>query len=222
MIIDSKKNVYITGSSNGVAANDYVTIKYDGRGNTAWTQRYPVTANKYELPVGLAIDKAGNVFVAGTSVRTYWSYDYTTIKYGPDGTERWAAYYDGARGSDFAAAIALDQDGAAYVTGRSFGVNSSNDFVTVKYSPSGLQQWVARYAGGGGGVDGATAITVDPGKNVFVTGYTLNQLTSLDYETVRYDSNGSLQWASTYRVGGGLAPSVLSHHRTYGSVYGGS
>ena len=25
-----------------------------------------------------------------------------------------------------------------------------------------------------------------------------------------------------YRVGGGLAPSVLPHHRTYGSVYGGS
>lgn len=24
------------------------------------------------------------------------------------------------------------------------------------------------------------------------------------------------------RVGGGIAPAVLSHHRTYGSVYGGS
>ncbi|TRO19709.1 hypothetical protein EQ826_18010 [Ectopseudomonas mendocina] len=24
------------------------------------------------------------------------------------------------------------------------------------------------------------------------------------------------------RVGGGVAPAVLSHHRTYGSVYGGS
>ena len=24
------------------------------------------------------------------------------------------------------------------------------------------------------------------------------------------------------RVGGGFAPAVLSHHRTYGSVYGGS
>ena len=26
----------------------------------------------------------------------------------------------------------------------------------------------------------------------------------------------------TYRVGGGVAPAVLPHHRTYGSVYGGS
>ncbi|MDP2885350.1 MAG: hypothetical protein Q8P51_10060 [Ignavibacteria bacterium] len=27
---------------------------------------------------------------------------------------------------------------------------------------------------------------------------------------------------SAYRVGGGVAPAVLPHHRTYGSVYGGS
>ena len=36
-------------------------------------------------------------------------------------------------------------------------------------------------------------------------------------------SNGArIRWAPYYRVGGGIAPAVLPHHRTYGSVYGGS
>ncbi len=196
--VDDSQNVYITGSSNGATANDYVTVKYDGRGSMAWIQRYHVTANRNEVPAAIAVDKAGNVLVTGTSIRPSGSYDYTTIKYTPDGTLQWVAYYDGAGGSDFAAAVALDQDGAIYVTGKSLGINSSADFATVKYNASGRQQWAARFAGGQGGVDGATAISVDPGKNVFVTGYTFNQLTSLDYETIRYDSNGIQQWASCY------------------------
>lgn len=198
IVVDDSENVYITGSSNGATANEYVTIKYDGRGNTVWIGRYSGTTNRYEVPAALAVDKGGNVFVTGTSVRPSGSYDYATIKYGPNGTQQWVAYYDGAGGSDFAAAIALDRDGAVYVTGKSFGINSSSDFATVKYDPSGRQQWVARFAGGGGGVDGARAIAVDSRKNVFVTGFTFNQLTSLDYETIRYDSNGIQQWASCY------------------------
>jgi hypothetical protein len=35
------------------------------------------------------------------------------------------------------------------------------------------------------------------------------------------DSAG-FQWFPPDRVGGGVTPAVLSHHRTYGSVYGGS
>jgi len=37
------------------------------------------------------------------------------------------------------------------------------------------------------------------------------------------NGNEAIKWAALYnRVGGGLAPSVFPHHRTYGSVYGGS
>ncbi|AXO60759.1 hypothetical protein DZC76_05100 [Pseudomonas sp. phDV1] len=35
-------------------------------------------------------------------------------------------------------------------------------------------------------------------------------------------SHGATRHAWRNRVGGGVAPAVLSHHRTYGSVYGGS
>jgi len=33
---------------------------------------------------------------------------------------------------------------------------------------------------------------------------------------------GRCNWGMRNRVGGGVAPAVLPHHRTYGSVYGGS
>ena len=62
--------------------------------------------------------------------------------------EAWVARYNGP-GNDFdaAEAIAVDNSGNVYVTGRSSDPDFSTHYATVKSNSAGQQQWIARYYG---------------------------------------------------------------------------
>lgn len=58
-----------------------------------------------------------------------------------------------------------------YICGSGFYQTTGDDLISVKYSPAGIQQWVATYTGivpNGG--DGAKDILIDSNQNVYVTG----------------------------------------------------
>lgn len=85
--------------------------------------------------------------------------------------EAWVARHDEpGHAGDFATAMATDGSGNIYVTGYSQSVGSSPDYLTIKYSASGVQQWSARYNGPGNTNDYAVALAVDGAGNVYVTG----------------------------------------------------
>ena len=111
----------------------------------------------------------------------------------------WVARYNSpANGADEAGAIAVDNTGNIYVTGRSYDPITSHDYVTVKYNSSGVEQWVARYNGPIDYVDYTFAIAVDNVGNVYVTGDSYSSVTNPDYATVKYDSSGIEQWVVRY------------------------
>lgn len=157
-----------------------------------WVARYSSTSN--DEPYGVAVDHMGNVYVTGYTIGH--GNDYLTIKYDPEGNELWRAQYDGpSQKSDKATAIAVDDSGNVYVTGSSYSSDRYDDFATIKYNTSGVQQWVAVYSLGS--YDKATAITVDASGYVYVTGYG-EQATGDNYITVKYSPTGAQQWASIY------------------------
>ena len=125
-------------------------------------------------------------------------FDYGTIKYNSAGQQQWLATYNGPmNGWDEARGIAVDGSGNVYVTGRSEGLGTRRDYATVKYNPSGQEQWVARYNGPGNDWDGAEAIAVDGSGNVYVTGESVGS-NLFDYATIKYDSSGQQQWVARY------------------------
>jgi len=134
-------NVYVTGYSDGSgSSSDYATIKYAPNGDTLWVRRYNGPAPVYVYPSGkafaLALDNAGNVYVTGYCFGSGTSWDYTTIKYAPNGDTLWAIRYNGpGNSSDYAYALALDTAGNVYVTGWSEGIGTFADYATIKYSP---------------------------------------------------------------------------------------
>ncbi len=198
--VDSWGNVYVTGQSVGVgSSSDYTTVKYDTNGTQVWEARYNGPGNGNDYARGIALDDAGNAYVTGYAYGGSANYDYVTIKYDTNGTPAWESHYNGpGNATDYANAIALDPYGNVYVTGYSVATGSNADVVTIKYDTDGNQQWVARYNGPANGHDLATAIAVDRLGNVYVTGQSIGGGSGYDYVTIKYDTDGALEWVARY------------------------
>lgn len=196
--IDPVGNVCVGGESDDPSQNRrYLTIKYNANGVRQWVNLYDGPGNSNDEVRDIAIDELGNVYVTGESVGSGTNYDYTTIKYTSNGTQQWLARYNGPGNSDDRA-YALAVDGDVYVTGGSIGSGTDRDYATIKYSPSGVQQWVARYNGPGDSYDFAAVLAFDGLGNVYVTGGSTGSGSSRDYATIKYNSNGVEQWVARY------------------------
>ena len=107
---------------------------------------------------------------------------------------QWAKTYNGPGNSyDFAMAVATDHAGNVYVAGK-----SEMNYVTIKYNEAGVQQWVQVYDGPAHLTDEASALVVDMSGNVYVTGRSEGNGTGFDFATVKYNTNGNLQWVQRY------------------------
>ncbi|MGB2768120.1 MAG: SBBP repeat-containing protein [Candidatus Zixiibacteriota bacterium] len=167
--------------------------------DTAWVRRYNGPGNSIDGAWDIAVDGWGNVYVTGETYNTLTSYDYATIKYLPNGDTAWVRIYNGpANASDVAEAMAVDDWGNVYVTGRSSGAGTGFDYATLKYDTDGNQLWASRYNGPGGGEDWPQAIAVDDSGNVYVTGGSYDSSTMDDYLTIKYDSDGDTVWVRRY------------------------
>lgn len=165
-----------------------------------WATRYNGTGNGYDGGVCVKTDNLGNVYITGTSLCSGSGRNYLTIKYSSTGGVDWVRTFNGAaNGGDYSNALALDNSGNVYVTGRcDNGSPTLSDYATIKYNASGDQIWVAYYNGPGNSMDEAAAIVVDNSGNVYVTGRSLGVNSGYDIATVKYDVNGNLLWAERY------------------------
>jgi len=175
-------------------SRDYATIKYNSEGVEQWVARYTGPGNLNDEIHAMVLDGAGNIYVTGRSARSDNNDDYATIKYNTDGVIQWVARYNGpGNGDDYARSIAVDGSGNVYVTGASVGLETEDDYATVKYSSDGALQWVARYNSADSSWDGAAAIEIDRFDNIYVTGTSDGGIVS-----IMYDTAGVEQWIARY------------------------
>lgn len=153
LAVDPAGNVYVAGRSFNGYNDDFLTVKYDPDGNQLWLRNYNGPDNGHDQPKALAVDTAGNVYVAGASADNanvgVARDEYLTVKYNANGRRLWVrryAYGDG--GHDRPVALGVDAAGNAYVTGTSYN-GIDNDYLTLKYAPDGRRLWLRRYAGTG-------------------------------------------------------------------------
>ena len=178
-----------------------------------WVQRYNGPSNGYDYAGPMTIDNSGNVYVAGQSDGVGTSNDIAVIKYNSSGIQQWVARYNGpANNNESPAGIAVDNSGNVYVAGTSWGTN--DDYITIKYNSSGVQQWAARFNGSANSSDRINAMTIDNSGNIYVTGQAqFNNGLLNDYFTIKYNSNGDTLW--TRRYDGGENPSSAPNDYAY-------
>jgi hypothetical protein len=188
--VDAAGNVYVTGTTQTLVLTnyDYGTVKYNSAGVQQWAMRYNGTGNDLDRANAITLDASGNVYITGKSVGAgSAAEDAMTIKYNNSGTFVWGARYNGpSSGYDEGKAIAVDASGNTYITGYSFVTGANNDYLTIKYDPTGAQEWITTYNGTGNNADQAAAIAVDGIGNVFVTGLSKGPGSLEDYETIKY------------------------------------
>ena len=200
LVLDTLGNIYISGNSLcAMSGYDFLTLKYDRFGNLIWYVRFDGPDNSSDWVYAIAVDEAGNVYVAGKSWCGY-SYDLTIVKYSTDGEQQWFAQYNGSgNGEDEPVALAVDNSGNVYVVGSSDGLNTGLDYVTIKYNPDGNEEWVTRYNGPGNERDIPSGLKIDKYNNIIVTGGSYGgSETDLDYTTIKYNSAGAELWVKRY------------------------
>ena len=175
----------------------YLTVIYNTSGDLLWAATYPGFSSGNSAK-DIVVDGLGNVFITGRSANaTFTSAEYATIKYNSNGVEQWVASYAGAggtMGSSGANAIALDDLGNIYVTGKTevdFLQGNFYDYATIKYDSDGNEQWAVTYDGTGSDVDEAISIFVDQNEKVYITGRSMQPNGNEAFATIKYSQSPS-------------------------------
>jgi beta-propeller repeat-containing protein len=159
-----------------------------------------------EFPQGIRVDSGGNAYITGYTFSSDFPIenalqptlggfqDAFVTKLNPSGSALVYSTYIGGSDSDSGESLTLDAAGNVYLTGYTYSVDFptvnpfqptkqgslfSNDAYMMKLDATGTAILYSTYLGGSG-TDGGSAIVVDAGGNICVTGET----SSSDFPTV--------------------------------------
>ncbi len=165
--------------------------------NFEWNQAYGLPDTIDWMATCFDIDN--NIIVTGNKKVSGGNTNIYTAKFDTSGTIIWVKYYSYTSGQkDYGVAVVTDTSNNIYIAGTSYIDSTNNyDYTTIMYNKDGILQWVKQYNGTGSGDDVATAIAYYEG-DIFVTGISKGDTTYEDYATIKYNSNGVVQWVTRY------------------------
>ena len=202
VVTNSAGEIYVTGPTYQDAAHnfnyDIILAKYEMQGNEVWSLEFDETddaTNGEDRSNWITLDPSGNVLLTGTSFLNSSGRTFFTMKYDPSGNLVWKAR--STSGLE-ATRVETDEDGNVYVMGPSSTVPSARNYVTIKYNPGGVQQWVKTYNGPNSFDDNPASLAVTADGLVAVTGGSTGGITSFDFATILYDTDGNVLWTQRY------------------------
>ena len=207
ILIDKFGNLYVKGISWVTQLFfEYTVIKYNNSGVQQWVIRQFGSDNTSYYHGSLALDTAGNIYLAASSGAAGMQC-YLTAKYNPSGNIQWMAVYNtnSLPSQCETSSLALDAYGNVYVTGECYSpaVLSLQGCTTIKYNSQGVEQWV-RVFNGNNYTAAGTKAAIDSEGSIYILGSVDNGGSAgYDYLLLKYDSSGTQQWMTMYDGPGG-------------------
>jgi len=242
--VDASGNTYMAGEfttsvtfgtdtlSNVGPGNIFLT-KYNAAGNVLWAKRASGTFYDNAWAASVAIDTAGNVYMAGYFNSPSFSFDAITLtntdnsgnssdiflaKYDANGNVLWAKSFGGTL-TDQATSIVVDVSGNIYMAGF---FNSStitfdaimltnnhifgtylSDAFLAKYDANGNVLWAK--SAGGTASEQATSIGVDTSGNAYLEGWFTSDTLVFGSDTLTTTEYGtSILFLAKYDINGNV------------------
>lgn len=146
--VDSQGNIVLLVTAVDISpgslfGDDFQLVKFDATGRLLWLRPIPAT----DLFVqGLAIDRDGNIGIAGYTVTQQGSPRLAFLKHNSEGTRLWR-FVDANTVQSFSRTAIADSEGNFYVAGDAMGATASSEPYLVKLSPGGQPLWRRRLVG---------------------------------------------------------------------------
>lgn len=240
---DSAGNLYVSGyfgsgsitigstTLNNIGILDAFVAKLDASGQVLWAKNFGgAGVRTNSAAAGLAVDGAGNIYLAGSSnggdmttpaLANIGATDVFALKLDNAGNVLWAKRYGGSGVYASASGLGLDSSNNVYFAGY-FGYGDmttpaltkigTRDSYLLKLDSDGNLQWAKNY-GGSGSETGALGLAVDSSGNSHLSGYfsqnlstpALTRIGANDAFAIKVDNAGDVSWAKGFGGGGATA-----------------
>jgi hypothetical protein len=203
MALDSDNNLYVLANYYDIntGAQDHQIVKYPANYNPANPAVNPARTTQANLGVqanAFVVAPSGVMHVAA-AVHNGINNDIMVYGYNNVAERQMDFIYDSG-GEETPSGIVIDKNGYIYVSGT-IGTETGGDFLTLKLDWNGTKIWDRTYNVGGEEAE-SYGIAVDDSCNVYVTGRSYTYAHHDNVLTVKYDTNGTFLWQSTYdRIG---------------------
>ena len=178
--LDSLGGVAVDGAGNVIAVGrestagegfDILVLQFAPDSTPGWSDRVDGGMAGNDWASDVAVDPAGNVYVAGRVDAGGGFSDAWLRKYDPAGEPLWTGGFAGAFGeSDDVTAIAATADGGFVAAGSTAVGPGDTDLWIRRYDPSGAEVWTDVVAGMNGGADTAADVAFTHDGGVVVIG----------------------------------------------------
>lgn len=160
-----------------------------------WARTYTTPGNQSDYVYQVAVDAAGNSYVAGAVQTAAYGLDALLLKYDRQGSLLWERAYHRTEttANDLPKTLCVDPAGNVLVAGTTNGGLSGTDVLLLKYDPAGNLLWDRTYNGTGNPTDYPAALRVDAGGDAYLAG-----ASGADILTLRYAADGEQLWARVY------------------------
>jgi hypothetical protein len=197
--VDPAGNVYVAARAQFGNKSDYMLSMLNPNGLLQW--QYYAHGSSYRDLYNLAVDGIGNAVLIGSapaSSNGLSGAGFETIKIDASGNEVWRVSAGASQqgGVDIPSLVEFDVSGNVIVAGYRAHAIDTNQFMTIKYSPTGAELWRA-YASKGRSAP--TSMALDNAAGIAVAGWSQESpAVSQELMVVKYGASGDEQWRRFY------------------------